>query len=409
MPAAVPVSASFPASTASTGVSASAAPAVLTSATAFPAAAVIAVTPIVIPALTTTVVIPAPVITVPLMVSPGLEASGFGAFPGTNTAVISVIATVGQYGSDAGIAAPSYQLWNSNIAQIGGAQSGVASQNSANIDSVSFTGVSPPQLNTLRFRTYSQGQPEDHGGTDSVDWVALTTVSATAFNSAIIQPAITAAVAFLPVQIAIAVNASAVASALTVTSALPQPAAGRSNAVLSQAAFSIVTNQPQVIVTTTSNIATTVTALTCASSFPACTVNNVSTAVLPVIPAVITDFLSCTITAGTSVACTVSALTCTTTLPGCTINQISTNVIPPQLGISYLFPATLITAVVNLSFTPGQAVITTLFPACTASDNVDGPYYATNVNTLSDGTGTWVNAGNITGPPGSGAAAWTVP
>ena len=319
-----------------------------------------------------------------------------------------MIATVGQYGSDTGITAPVYQLWNSNITQIGSSQPGSVSQSSLNTDAVSFTGASQSQLSVIRLRLFGQSQATDHGGTESVNWIALTTVSGPTVNAAITMPACTAAVSFQAPGIAAVTSATASAAPLAVTSTFPQAAAGLINASASPSALNVVTNQPQVGISTVTNVALTATALTCASNFPGCTVNNVGISIPPVTQTTSASFPPCAVAAGASAALTLTSAYAAT-FPLCTVNHVSASAAPAQLGASCLFLAALISTVINASLTPPGLTATAAFPPCTASDNTDGPYYAASVNVLGGGSGSWTNTGNVTGPPDGSAAVWTVP
>jgi hypothetical protein len=108
--------------------------------------------------------------------SPALVVSGFGSFPQVplNASVLAVIANITQYGSDAAIAAPLYELWNGVSTKIGLGQLGTASTVTGHVDSLVFTGVSYNQLATLQLRVYARSsQPGNSGATVSVDAVSL--------------------------------------------------------------------------------------------------------------------------------------------------------------------------------------------------------------------------------------------
>lgn len=181
----------------------------------------------------------------PLMValatSPGLEAYGFGTFPqvpaGAN--ILSVIAAVTQYSSDAGIEAPVYQLWDGTSAQIGSSLQGASSTVRGHTDTVVFTGAVYSQLATLRLRIYSGSAGANSGATASVDAVSLSVSWSPLVNAAAVPGTLAVFPAFPAAAIMGSVNSSAAPGVLAVVPAFPAASAGIQSAAAFPAALAV--------------------------------------------------------------------------------------------------------------------------------------------------------------------------
>ncbi len=247
--------------------------------------------------------------------SPALESYGFGTFPQVppGSAIQSVIATIVQYGSNASVLAPSYQLWNGTSAMIGSAQPGTASTTPGNTDVVSFTGVTYAQLATLRLRVIGSSYTGNTGATLNVDAVSLSVVWLPGVNSVI-----------LPLTLA-------------VIPVFPAP-----------------------VVTATVN----------AHVFP-----GVFAAGVPAFPAP-------------------------------SIGVKNATALPSALAVVPAFPAAVASTALSASVTPGVLAVIPAFPAIT---DVTGENWAASEDIATSGTGSWTNAGNVTGSPDSSTATWTAP
>lgn len=165
-------------------------------------------------------------IPVGIRVSPALVVSGFGTFPQVpaGAVILSVIANITQYGSNAGVGAPFYQLWDGTTAQIGNSQTGTATTNTANVDSVVFTGVTYSQLATLQLRILAESQPGNTGATTNVDAVSLSVEWAPNANVLITPNVLKCATAFP--KAAVGVGVTVTPGTLSATTALPAATAG---------------------------------------------------------------------------------------------------------------------------------------------------------------------------------------
>lgn len=159
-------------------------------------------------------------------VSPALTVSGFGTFPQVpaGSVILAVIANITQHGSNAGVGAPAYQLWDGTAAQIGSAQTGTATTNVSNVDSVVFTGVTYSQLATLQLRIIADSAPGNTGSTTSVDAVSLS-VEWAPNASVLITPDVLACTTSFPAP-AVSVGVTATPGVLAATTVLPPAAAG---------------------------------------------------------------------------------------------------------------------------------------------------------------------------------------
>ena len=241
--------------------------------------------------------------------SPALEGYGFGTFPQVpNGAIIlSVVANVVWTGSNTGIQAPAYELWNGVSARIGAPVTGVASTTAGHRDSVVFTGVVYSQLATLRLRVYAASLLSNAGATASFDAVSLSVVWAP--------------------------NTNAATAPVTLT-------------------------------------------------------------VVPVFPAV-------SVSNGITITPAVAAAAGTAYQPVGTGN-IGATALPGVLVIIPVFPAVRIS--IGQTITPGVLAIVPLLPLII---DITGPGWAASDDQPVGGTGSWVNPGNITGPPDGSVAVWT--
>ena len=206
-------------------------------------------------------------VSVPLVTSPVLEAYGFGPFTGVpaGSGIVTVIATIGQYGSSPGIAGPLYQLWDGTSAQIGATQAGQPSQYYENADEVSFAGVTQAQLPTLRLRIIAQAQTGNSGATESAGWVALT-VGYTPSLSAAVAPVTLAPVAqFYVMTVTAITNAAAAVASLTASSSFPVPSVGHLFASPQPSALNGVASFPAAVASTAPGV---IAALAVWASFP---------------------------------------------------------------------------------------------------------------------------------------------
>ena len=276
-PATLAATASFPAPAASSSTTLS--PATLAATTSFPAPAVSGGA-IAHPAtLTASAGFPAPSVG-QAVTSPTLELSGFGSFPQipAGSIVSSVIATIAVFGSDAGIRAPSYELWDysGTPTRIGSAQTGTASTSAQHTDTVTFTGVSYSQLATLRLQIHAASDPSNTGATESVDAAALEVVWSPAFSVTIVPalPAVTASV-LIP-SVTTTSSATAAPAVLAVSTSFPLPQAGRINAALTPSSLGVLAAFP--LPSPGAGVLFTVSSLTALAGFPAPALSTNATA-----------------------------------------------------------------------------------------------------------------------------------
>jgi len=340
--------------------------------------------------------------------SGALEAFGFGGFPRASGSITTVSASAGAFGSDAQMNAPSYQLWDGTAAQLG-VQAGSASTSSAHVDTVTFTGVTVTQLGTLRLRLYAQSQPGNSGAAESADWMSLTAVFVAEVD-ANITPALVAAIAgFGSATVTAITNASITASTLVATAGFPQCTVGVLNATATPALVAATAGFGQCTVSAVSNATITASALVATAGFPQCTTGLYTATVTAAQLSAFASFAAATVTAITNTSATASILNATAGFPQCTSGLYAASAANASLSAVAAFAQCTVSVVINATMTPAVLTVTAGFSAATITVNVDGPYYATTQRVIADGSGTWVNPQNITGPPDAAVAVWTVP
>ena len=123
------------------------------------------------------------------LVSPALEMSGFAiAGPDSNDIINSVTVAVTEHQSSASAGPCTFQLWDYSVfpaAQIGAARSGTVSTLSSNTSTATFTGVTYPQLATLRVRVYGTSVPGYGLLVDSASITVNYTPVASAYTAAL--------------------------------------------------------------------------------------------------------------------------------------------------------------------------------------------------------------------------------
>jgi hypothetical protein len=178
--------------------------------------------------------------------SPSLEVFGFGTFPQVpvGSVILSVIADVVQYGSDAGILAPSYELWDGTAARIGSPVAGTASTTPGNRDSAVFTGVAYSQLATLRLRIYAGSSTGNSGATVNVDAASLSVSWAPNANAQVMPSTLQVATSIPAPAPSGVVNASVTPGALAVIAVFPAPSPGFQAASVTPGTLQIVAQFP---------------------------------------------------------------------------------------------------------------------------------------------------------------------
>ncbi len=188
-----------------------------------------------------------------LIASPALTVSGFGTFPQVpaGSVILAVIANVAQYGSDAQIAAPVYELWDGTAARIGSPVVGTATTSTSNVDSVVFTGVTYGQLATLQLRIYAETQQGNSGATVSVDAAAL----AVEWSAAVVTafPDVLAVPTVVPVQRAGA-GVGISLSTLATTPVVQSPSVGQVDAAVFPAVRAAASAVRKVTITTWTSV-----------------------------------------------------------------------------------------------------------------------------------------------------------
>jgi hypothetical protein len=332
--------------------------------------------------------------------SPGLEGYGFGSFAQVpaGSVITSVIANVVQHGSDAGITAPSYQLWDGTAALIGSA-AGNASLAPGNTDSVVFTGVTYSQLATLRLRINAGSVTGNSGATVSADAAGLSVSWAPAASAAVF-PGTLAVTPALPVPaVSGGISTTVTPGTLAVVPALPQASATMSAAVF-PGTLAVTPALPAPAVS--SSISTTVTPGTLAvvPALPAATATLGATVFpgalsAPVIIPAPTAASGMTVTPGT--------LAVIPALPPATAT-LSAAVFPGTLAARTIIPAPAASS--GVTVTPGVLAVVPALPAVT---DPTVPGWAASEDIIAGGNGSWANPGNVTGPPDGSSAVWTVP
>jgi len=173
--------------------------------------------------------------------SPALEGYGFSSFPQVpaGSLIQSVIATIVQYGSNASIVAPSYELWDGTSARIGSPQMGTVSTVPGHADVVEFSGVAYSQLATLRLRVIAGTLLGNHGATVNVDAVSLSVVWLPGHSAIVFPETFNVLTAIQAPSASGIVNASVAPSTLAVASALPAATAGFEAAHIFASALSV--------------------------------------------------------------------------------------------------------------------------------------------------------------------------
>jgi hypothetical protein len=178
-----------------------------------------------------------------------------------------VIADVVQYGSDASILAPSYELWDGTAARIGSPVAGTASVTPGNRDSAVFTGVAYSQLATLRLRIYAGSHSGNSGATVNVDAVSLSVSWAPNLNAAVTPSTLQVSTSIPAPAPSGVVNASVAATQLAIVAVFPAAAAGFQAASVTPGALAVIPQFPAPAVS--SSVLVTPGVLAIVPAFPA--------------------------------------------------------------------------------------------------------------------------------------------
>lgn len=351
------------------------------------------------------------------VISGALIVSGFGSFPQvpSGAQILAVVAQVNWFGSDAGITAPSYELWNGTTAIIGSPQPGTATAVSglypstalhpglsvypgaATIvpgtrDTAVFNGVSYSQLATLQLRIYATSAPGNTGATVSVDAAGLSVEWAPDLDVRVLPSPL----AVTPAFPAPSVSTGSTASPAVVPAVLALPAIVRSvSATVLPAPLNVV---PVVAVPGASaGISFTVTRLAVVPALPLIT-RTPSAAVMAGPLAVTSVFPAVVVSTGAAAA--PARIAVVTALPAI-VRSVSATVLPGPFAVVPGLPGA--SASAGSTASPARLAAVTVLPAVT---DITSPGYASAETTPG---GTWTNPGNVTGPPDSSYAVWTVP
>jgi hypothetical protein len=340
--------------------------------------------------------------------SPALITSGFGSFPQVPAGSIieSVIAEIYQYGSDASVGPPTYQLWDGTSAQIGASVTGSMSTTPGNFDLVAFTGVSYSQLATLQLQVFGAGQVSDHGATVNVDAVGLSVLwlpnlngNATPGDSLNVVPQ------FPPVTASGVVNGTATASLLAIVPTFPAVQAGfeAGNATPGDT-LAIVPVFPPVTASGVVNGTATASLLAIVPTFPAVQAGFETGLATPDTLQTVAVFPPVTASGVVNATATASLLAIVPTFPAVQAGVLNGTVSPLTLQTVAVFPAVTASGTISGTATAVLLAVVSAFPAIT--DITGPPGYASAETTPGGG---WTNPGSVTGPPDGSNATWTVP
>lgn len=187
-------------------------------------------------------------LSIPPEISPPLVVSGFGNFPQVTPGaiILSVIASVTQYGSNGQVFAPYYELWDSTNAIIGTSQPGTQTVTPGNTDLVVFSGVTYNQLATLQLKVYGTSVPGNTGASVYVDAVSLS-VSWTVNETPVILPG-TLPIGTSEPAATVSTGQTANAVIFAGVASFPAVAAGVLAATAYPSALSAATAEPAVLV-----------------------------------------------------------------------------------------------------------------------------------------------------------------
>lgn len=334
--------------------------------------------------------------------SPPITVSGFGSFPQVPSGAIitAVIANITVHGSDVGIIAPAYQLWDGASAQIGVTQNGIASTSASHFDSVVFTGVVYSQLATLQLRIFGVSGPGNSGATVSVDAASLS-VEWLPIQNATATPGTLSVPSQINTPEDVEVGVTIPVGVLNVVPALPAPTAGFQQASATQGdSLTIVPSIPTPVVSVVASQTATASLLAVVPGFPApaagLQVATATPSTLQVSPSIPTPAV------GVDVTATASLLAVVPGFPAPTAGFQQANASPGDtLNIVPFIPTPLTTGVVNATAT---ATLLAVVPVLPAIISVTAPGWA-----AADSSTGWTNPNNILGPPDGSYAVWTVP
>jgi hypothetical protein len=336
-----------------------------------------------------------------VVLSPPLTASGFGTFsqvPPDTAVILAVVANIVTHGSNATMAASTYELWDGTSSMIGSRQ-GTASTSGTHRDSVVFTGVTYSQLATLQLRVYAATLAGNSGATASVDAVSLS-VNWVPNNDALVTPAALVVTPATPVFSASGViNTTVTPGVLAVTPALqaadPQgfiPANVLPDTLVVTPAFTAPSVSGVVNTTITPGVLGITPALPDASAQVTANVPAGTLAVTPVVPVA-------TASATASATVTPGALGIAPALPAAS-GQLTVNFLASALpAITPALPAPDVSA--GVLVTIGVMALT---PALPAVVDITVPGW-----TAAEADGGWSNPASVIGPPDGSDATWTVP